>query len=95
MADVGNEDNSFVLQDRDDPKAIALAFNWLPACIAINNRLQEELCAELRTRFVGKELTPEIIEEMNQFLMNYLERKFPGVVGLRAVLEAARKVRFK
>ncbi len=74
-----------------DPGILELNFMWLPTWLGLNPHMKTELEAELRKRTEGRTME-EGIEIGHQYVLDWVEAKFPHIQGLREYLAALDKV---
>ena len=75
-----------------DPGVVELAWTWLPLWLGLNNQIKEELAEELSTAFLGKSLTEEVLAQAHTLVLDFFEKKFPALPGLRSYLAGIRYV---
>lgn len=65
------------LVDRIAPGHLGVNYMWLPTWIGMNQGLIREIEAHLSPLVVGKALTEETLDEVNQAALSYLVSRFP------------------
>lgn len=66
---------------------VELNYMWLPTWIGMNSELKARMEAELRPKLEGQDLTDRTLDEANNMVLDFLEREFPALVGLRDYLD--------
>ena len=78
--------------ERTAPGTLSLNYMWLPTWIGMNAQLLRELEEVLTTTAVGKPLTDDLLDDLQQELLDVLMQKFPSFGGLRDYLDGVKFV---
>lgn len=78
---------------RTEPGVIELNWIWLPTWIGMNLQLTRELNEELSKQIVGRELTEETFDDIEELIMSYLDERYPHLEGLRDYLDGLKFVK--
>jgi hypothetical protein len=65
---------------------------WLPTWIGMNQQLTRELNEELSKHIVSRPLTDEVLDDISNIIVSYLEERYPGLGGLRDYLDGLKFV---
>jgi hypothetical protein len=65
---------------------------WLPTWLGMNTALHQELEADLTPQIVGRVLDEATLELAHEAVLDFFERKFPNIEGLRDYLDAIKFV---
>jgi len=76
------------------PGVLELNFMWLPTWIGSNGQLKKRLEEELKDKVVGRPLTENELDEINEEVIALLEKLNPSVEGLRDYLDGLKFVKF-
>lgn len=74
------------------PGEIELNYMMLPTFIGMNKNLKEELEAKLRPLIEGQEWTSSSLDNAHDLVLDFLEKKFAAIRGLRDYLEGLKYV---
>jgi hypothetical protein len=72
-------------------QTVVLNFMFLPTFIGQNPIVQKELKVEMTKLFAGRPATPELMDEIHCWIIQWLRGKFP-IVGLEKYLQAIEEV---
>lgn len=61
-------------------------YMWLPTFIGMNNQLKKEMEEAIKDKIEGKVLSEELLNEADNLVIEYLEKKFVTIEGLRDYL---------
>jgi hypothetical protein len=78
-----------------DEGVVELAFMWLPTFIGMNAKKLQEVEEKLKDKleaFKGKPFTEEVLDELHDLLLDFLEEEYRGIDGLRDYLDAIKYV---
>ena len=76
------------------PGVLEINFMWLPTWIGSNAVLKKRLEENLRDRVVGRVLSEQSLDEINDLVIDALEELNPSVEGLRDYLDGLKFVKF-
>lgn len=71
---------------------LSLNCNWLPMWIGMNVQLKKELDKEIRAKAVGRPMTEETLDEINEVALSAICARFPMLEGLRDYLDGLKYV---
>ena len=77
---------------RTEPGVVELNWMWLPSWIGMNQQLTREINEELGKHVIGRHLTDEVLDDISDLIVGYLERRFPHLEGLRDYLDGLKFV---
>lgn len=75
-----------------DEGVVEVSYMWLPTFIGINKKLQEELELALKDRAEGRDLTEEFLDELDDMVISFIEKKFPICTGIREFLDGLKYI---
>jgi len=78
-----------------DAGVIELNYMWLPTWIGMNGPLKKELEDAIKDKVVGRACNEETLEFVDELVISFLEKKSPGIDGLREYLEGLKFVTIK
>lgn len=74
-----------------DPGVLELNWTWLPTWIGINARLKQELEREISPLVVGREMSAQDLDQLNEQVIDLLVQKCP-LPGFRDYLDGLKFV---
>lgn len=74
------------------PGTVELAYTWLPSWIAMNTNLLRELEKDVAPVLLNKDLTDATLLEAHDAVLDFFEKKFPALTGLRDYLDSIKFV---
>ena len=74
---------------------LELNWTWLPTWVGMNTQLKKAIETELSDKVKGKPMTEAVLDEINDMVIDLLERKVPHVTGLRDYLDGLKFVTLK
>jgi len=86
----------FIQEDKHNPKILEVVWMWLPTFIGQNTALLGELDHALAAKFPPPfDVTEDKLDEIHEFVVDYICGKHPIFTGLREYLQAVRGVTTK
>ena len=70
------------------PGELELNYMWLPTFIGVNSALKAEIERLLEEKLVGQPMDDSTLDWAHDQVVEYLEKKFSHVTGLRDFLDA-------
>lgn len=77
---------------RIEPGVVGLNWMWLPTWIGMNQQLTRELNEELSKHIVGRVLTDDVLDDISDIIVGYLEKRYPALEGLGDYLDGLKFV---
>jgi hypothetical protein len=74
------------------PGELELNYMMLPTFIGMNAALKKELEAVVKPLIEGKPWTESTVDEAHELVLDFLEKKFPPIAGLRDYLDGLKYV---
>lgn len=74
------------------PGELELNYMMLPTFIGMNAILKKELEVSLKPLIEGQEWTESALDQAHDAVLDFLEKKFPALHGLREYLEALKYI---
>lgn len=74
---------------------LELNWMWLPTWVGMNAQLKKAIESELADSVKGKPMTEPVLDEINEMVIDILERKSPHVTGLREYLDGLKFITLK
>lgn len=62
-----------------EPGKLELNYMWLPTWVGMSHPLKKEIEDKIGKDFVGKDLTDETLDEMDEAIIELLQGKFPTI----------------
>ncbi len=59
----------------------------------MNHQLTRELNEELKKHIIGRNLTEDVLDDISELIVGYLEKRYPDLEGLRDYLDGLKYVR--
>ena len=78
------------LQLEEGTGVVTLNYMWLPTWLGMNFTFKRDLERDFAERIKGS--TSDQLDRLEQELLDYIEAKFPGIVGLRDYLDGLKFV---
>ena len=79
----------------EGPGVVSLNFMWLPAWLALNNVLKQQIEDGLGPILQKREMSDETLDEAHEWILCFFEQKFPAIENLRDCLDAVKYVRIQ
>ncbi len=73
-------------------KEVFVNYMYLPTFLGLNKVMLQEMETQIGPMLVGKEATDEVLDEANEAVLDFIEKRFPEVDGLRDYLDALKFV---
>lgn len=77
------------------PGILELNFMWLPTWIGSNAHLKQKIEKALSTKFVGRVITEQELDKINEELIDYLQELHPTILGLWEYIDGLKYVKFE
>lgn len=75
-----------------EPGKLELNYMWLPTWIGLNNAFKEDLECELTPVLLDREIDEDLLDEASDMVLDFIEKKFPNLKGLRDYLDGLKFV---
>jgi hypothetical protein len=76
-----------------EPGQVELNYMWLPTFLGLNSALMKEIQDVIGPGLIGQPLTDETLDRVHGELLDFFEKKFPNLEGLRDYLDGLKFVR--
>lgn len=77
---------------RAGPGHIEVSYMWLPTWLGMNSVLAKEIEESIGPRFVGRELTDQVLDEAHCAVLRFLRDKYSHLHGLDDYLDGIKFV---
>jgi len=74
------------------PGTVELNYMWLPTWIGMNTSVKQEIEEAISPLLVGKDMSEETLEIAHEAVLDFLDKKYKGLEGLRDYLDAVKFV---
>lgn len=74
------------------PGIVELNYMWLPTWIGMNTAVKQEIEEAISPLLVGKDMSDENLELAHEAVIDFLDKKYGGLAGLRDYLDALKFV---
>lgn len=74
------------------PGTVELNYMWLPTWIGMNTSVKQEIEEAISPMLVGKDMSDETLEAAHEAVIDFLDKKYKGLDGLRDYLDALKFV---
>lgn len=74
---------------------VSVNYMYLPTFLGLNSAMLKEMEDKIGPLLVGREATEEFLDEANELILDFIEKRFPDVDGLRDYLDALKFVQPK
>lgn len=75
-----------------DPGVIELNWQWMPAWVGMNSPLLQEMQEALAKQLKGRPIDDRLLDEAHVRVVEFLEKKHPGMAGLGDYLDGLKFV---
>lgn len=74
------------------PETVELNYMWLPTFLGVDTSLKQHIEEEVSPLLVGKDMSDETLDAAHEAVIDIIEKKYPGLEGLRDYLDAVKFV---
>jgi hypothetical protein len=78
-----------------DGNAVEVNYMFLPTFLGLNSALLQEMEGQIAPLLVGKEATDDVLDAANDAVLDFIEKRFPDIEGLRDYLDAVKFIQEK
>ena len=75
--------------------AVEVNYMFLPTFLGLNSLLLQEMEKEIGPMLVGKEPSDDVLDAAHDAILDFIEKKFPDIEGLRDYLDAMKFIQEK
>ena len=76
-------------------REVSLNYMFLPTFLGLNTVLLQEMENKIGPMLVGKEISEDVLDEANDYILDFIEEKFPDIKGLRDYIDAVKFIQTK
>lgn len=74
------------------PGEICLNYMWLPSWLGMSSQIKADIEKDLQQSLCGMPMDDAGLDKAHTLVLDYLEKKFPSIVGFRDYLDAVKFV---